>query len=108
MLVTVLREKGLPVRGRTHPVGSTVELSRRDAKAMIRIGWARATEVPAPTLPTYQTRHLEAARPVERAPAVDSALADAREEYASVLGKRPWHGWDVDTLRQKIAEAGEG
>lgn len=32
-------------------------------------------------------------------------LATLRAEYAEAVGKRPFHGWDEATLRQKIAEA---
>lgn len=31
-------------------------------------------------------------------------LAAARAEYTEKMGKRPFHGWDVETLRKKIAE----
>jgi len=27
-----------------------------------------------------------------------------RELYQDVVGKKPYHGWDADTLNQKIAE----
>lgn len=27
-----------------------------------------------------------------------------RDLYQEVIGKKPYHGWDVDTLNQKIAE----
>ena len=31
-------------------------------------------------------------------------LNKVREEYEEVIGKKAFHGWDVETLRQKIAE----
>lgn len=31
-------------------------------------------------------------------------LNKVREEYEEVMGKKPFHGWDVETLRQKITE----
>lgn len=34
-------------------------------------------------------------------------LSALREQYQAVLGKRPFMGWDADTLRGKIAEAQE-
>lgn len=37
--------------------------------------------------------------------AQDDTLAGLREEYQRVIGKRPFHGWDADTIRAKIAEA---
>lgn len=32
-------------------------------------------------------------------------LSALREQYQAMVGKRPFMGWDADTLRQKIAEA---
>ncbi|QAZ46136.1 hypothetical protein [Mesorhizobium sp. Pch-S] len=32
-------------------------------------------------------------------------LADLRAEYALIVGKKPFHGWDAATLREKIAAA---
>jgi len=39
--------------------------------------------------------------------AVDD-LAALRAEYLEVVGKRPFHGWDADALREKIAAAKAG
>lgn len=32
-------------------------------------------------------------------------LAELRAEYTEKVGRKPYHGWDADELRQKIAEA---
>lgn len=32
-------------------------------------------------------------------------LADLRAQYTDLVGKRPFMGWDADTLREKIAAA---
>lgn len=32
-------------------------------------------------------------------------LSALRQEYTEKLGKRPFNGWDADTLREKIAAA---
>lgn len=34
-------------------------------------------------------------------------LSPLREQYQAIVGKRPFMGWDADTLRQKMAEARE-
>lgn len=47
---------------------------------------------------TYLTRDMRA---TER----EDELAELRAEYQEVVGKRAYHGWDADTLREKIAEA---
>lgn len=49
----------------------------------------------------YEGRALAAEEPKP------DELADLRERYQAVLGKRPFMGWDADTLRGKIAEAQE-
>ena len=46
---------------------------------------------------TYQTRHLQASDGGDdRVP--------LRQEYQTKFGKRPYMGWDADTLRAKLAE----
>lgn len=66
----------------------------------------------------YATRHMQAeptalvedalptVEPVEAEPAtaVDE-LAELRAQYQSLVGKRPYHGWDADELRKRIDEA---
>lgn len=34
------------------------------------------------------------------------SIASLRARYAALIGKKPFGGWDADTLRQKIADAG--
>jgi len=36
------------------------------------------------------------------------ALAAARTDYQTAFNKRPYHGWSVDELRQKISAGGTG
>jgi hypothetical protein len=48
----------------------------------------------------YGTRDMVADR---SAPAED--IADVRAEYKRVVGKQAYNGWDIPTLRQKMAEA---
>lgn len=54
----------------------------------------------------YDTKPMAAEEPVAEAP-VDE-LADLRAEYGEVVGKRPFMGWDAETLREKIAAAKAG
>lgn len=37
----------------------------------------------------------------------EDELTELRAQYQEVVGKRAYHGWDADTLREKIAEASE-
>lgn len=49
---------------------------------------------------TYMTRDMQAQSQRD-----DEVLSSLRAEYQEVVGKRPFHGWDADALREKIAEA---
>lgn len=49
---------------------------------------------------TYMTRDMQA-----QALRDDEELSRLRAEYQEAVGKRAFHGWDAETLRQKIAEA---
>lgn len=51
----------------------------------------------------YERRDMVAAAPE----GVDD-IAAVRDQYERVLGKRPFNGWDVATLRDKIAAAKAG
>ena len=61
---------------------------------------------------SYMTRALKAndrryAKILDRlgySPSGESVAA-VRAEYQEKIGKRPYMGWDLKTLRQKIAEA---
>jgi len=41
----------------------------------------------------------------QRAEPDSSELAEARAEYQRVVGKRPYHGWSVDELNERMADA---
>lgn len=71
-------------------------MSRRDANILQKLGRG-----------TYMTRDMRAQPVVEPANADDDALTALRAQYQEVVGKRPFHGWDAETLREKIAEAGQ-
>lgn len=55
--------------------------SKRDARILVGIGNARVAE-----------------------PEKDD-IADLRAEYAEKFDKKPFNGWNADTLREKIADA---
>lgn len=46
---------------------------------------------------------LAPARPTSDEKRKDPELVAARENYMRVHGKRPYHAWDVATLRDKVA-----
>lgn len=53
----------------------------------------------------YSRSDLSAEHPAAPpAPAPDDLTA-LREQYQTKVGKKPYHGWDADELRKRIAEA---
>ena len=52
---------------------------------------------------TYMTRDMQA-----QALRDDEELSRLRAEYQEIVGKRAFHGWDADQLREKIAEFSQG
>ncbi len=55
---------------------------------------------PAETQPQPET--------VDEAPAPADDTAAAREDYQAKVGKRPFMGWDAETIRAKMAENAPG
>ena len=51
----------------------------------------------------YERRDMVA----DEQPEEKDDMAELRAEYQEAVGKKAYHGWDADTLREKIAEAGE-
>lgn len=49
----------------------------------------------------YGRRDMQA----NQAPDPEEELKALRDEYQNVVGKKPYHGWSAETLREKIAEA---
>lgn len=72
--------------------GRTRRMQRRYADILQKLGHG-----------TYMTRDMRAQPPSSD----DVELAELRAEYQGVVGKRAYHGWDADTLRDKIEEARE-
>lgn len=63
---------------------------------------AKAKMVKREADPTEQAAEPAAADPLDQY----DDLTAARAEYHAAVGKRPFHGWDAETLREKVAEAG--
>lgn len=72
--------------------------TERDAKVLIAIGKARPQRMPGKIAPP----------PADLANKISASVdvtAELRKEYEAVFSKRPFMGWDADTLRAKIVEA---
>lgn len=72
----------------THQSGRKERMERRYAEVLQKLGRG-----------TYMTRDMRATEKDE--------LSVARSKYQDVFGKRAYHGWDSDTIREKIKEASE-
>lgn len=79
-----------------HRSGREQPMQRRYADVLRRLGRG-----------TYTTRDMRAQSAIAVDAAVvfdDGNLAALRAEYQSVVGKRPYHGWDEQMLRAKISK----
>lgn len=87
--------------------GDTFEAPPSDAKIWILLGKARprVEELPAPPARLVRKVVHTAADDLPPPDLVVNSLSLARDEYQLKLGKRPFHGWDVDELRRRISEA---
>lgn len=78
--------------------GKKADVDSRLADVLVKTHKATYEEQKAPT---YKTRALKAEAPK----AVPSELDIARADYEKAFDKKPYYGWGVETLREKIAEA---
>ena len=69
----------------------------------------RALAGKEPAVPTREVAALEtqanaASAPEAAASAEAEELEQARADYREIFGRKPYHGWDAATVREKIAE----
>ena len=72
----------------------------RFATILGKIGYQRADM--AASAPAMRRKAAAATQASERA---EDALPELRKQYLEVIGKRPFNGWNAETLQSKIAEA---
>lgn len=73
--------------------GKLVSVLEKQAKALVTHGIAKYPE--AQKKQTYKTRHMTAE---------NTETVALRSEYERAYGKKPFMGWDADTLKAKIAD----
>jgi hypothetical protein len=75
----------------------------RFARILGKLGYNRRDmqAVAAGEMSVNEARAHRDMTPVE----TEEDIADVRAEYQEVVGKRAYPGWDIPTLRQKMAEA---
>lgn len=83
--------------------------TERDARILIATGRAKLDEARAKThLPPPPVEIVEKVRStVASRPMPTETMEELRARYHEVFGKRPFMGWDAETLKAKIAEAGQ-
>lgn len=86
MRVPMIATKDLTYATRRLKADDQFDASRNDARVLTALGRARLIEEPVQ-------------EPVDERVAL-------RESYETKFGKRPYMGWDADTLREKIAASG--
>lgn len=86
--------------------GEAFEAPRRDARLLAAMGRAKTVEVEeaGSQEPRDPLDHDSDGRK-DGSESGGDALKALRAEYHDVVGKRPFAGWDADTLRAKIDEA---
>lgn len=82
--------------------GDPFEASARDARLLIAVkkareGDARETAELPPIPPALKKK--------VSTPLVDEPLTALRTEYKAIVGRAAYHGWGVDDLKQRIADA---
>jgi hypothetical protein len=70
----------------------------RYARILSRLGYNRRDMVAA---------DVQAGQKTQSEARADDDLTSLRADYQEAVGKKPYHGWDAETLREKIAEAKE-
>lgn len=75
----------------THKNGREQPMQRRYADILQKL-----------KLGTYMTRDMRAEQR-----RTDEELTELRAQYQDVVGKRPYHGWGAEELRERIAAAAD-
>lgn len=94
MKLEMTATKNLRYATRQLKAGDGFVAPRRDARILAALGRAE-----------YGTRVVEAVDLPKKAKApADDGMKALREEYQRVVGKKPFGGWGVDELRERMAQ----
>lgn len=94
MKLEMTATKNLRYATRQLKAGDRFVAPRRDARILAALGRAE-----------YGTRVVEAVDLPKKAEAPsDDGMKALRDEYQQKMGKRPFNGWDVDELRERMAQ----
>jgi hypothetical protein len=103
MSIPMVARKAMKYRTRMLQAGDEFRVkNEREAKVLAHLKRAERTDNPNVRVALDDARATVGMAPVSK----DSEdIKAVRDEYEAVFGKRPFNGWDIDTLREKIASA---
>lgn len=81
--------------------GDVFEASARDARILLAVKKVKKVRDEAQVPPPPPA----VAEKIASVASVNDDLLKARAEYEQVIGRKPYYGWDVKTLREKAALA---
>lgn len=96
-MVQVTATKEVRYAGQNYVPGDKFEASEKDANILSVIGKVSVGEV----VPAITDLPEKAMEPASVEPEADE-LTELRGEYQTVVGRRPFMGWNADTIRDKI------
>jgi hypothetical protein len=76
----------------------------RYARVLSRLGYER-TDLAADDAPPARKTAARPSVPSAKKAETGDDMAALRKQYQAVIGKKPFGGWDAETLKAKIAEA---
>lgn len=112
MKVKLIANKAMTYGTRHLEAGEPFEAIRRDARVLI--AQKRAKEFTGDYLKPEAAPAAPPAPPSSPSVGRSSEIADVRAQYEAVTGRKPFNGWDLDTLQDRIkahqaeAAAGQG
>jgi hypothetical protein len=97
-MVRLIATKSMSYNTRRLMPGDEFDAKDRDARILVGIAKARRVREPGevPSPPESLT---------QKASGGSDDLSALRAEYQEKMGKRPFNGWDAETLNAKMAEA---
>lgn len=113
MKIQMVARRDMRYGTRRLKAGDSFEATRADARILTAVKRAEPYVRPTADIPAIPEKlKARAAASVTQAP-VPPAIQDQTEsddraplraEYQAKFGKKPFHGWDADTLKAKLAE----
>lgn len=103
MSVPMIARKDLKYQTRRLKAGENFRVkSEREAKVLIHLKKAEREDNPNRKVALDDARQKVGMPPISK----DSEdIKVWRDKYQEAFGKRPFNGWDIETLKEKIAKA---